>query len=284
MSLTVLRCPSCGATVQMPPGKTECFCEYCGNPVRFQRTEVDEKDSEFISTVNAAVVSIRHGDYKTAMDFADKASAIHPGMPAPQIIKSICYMPKDFKKAKPLFDIGKSMWEKNGTIALTDSLYEDILSSFVMNYIEDRDADFKRMIETIRGSGVSDIENVRVFECRRRLDDYYTIPDIKDAFLKISFECMGHMEDDVRFSGQITSENWGQIRRFYKECMYRTVGLVVINPELSSRSYRMVDGFVRNLDLKWGPAFKDGIDGSKDELKIYARYSEPILKWLKSKC
>jgi len=204
-------------------------------------------------------------------------------MPAPDLIKGISYLPKDFKKAKSSMDLGKSLWADNGSIVMTDALYDEIITSFVLNYLDEKDTDLKRMIETIKGSGASDIENVRSFEYRRRLDDYYTIPDLKDAFIRVSDECMGRMEKEFRFSGQMTVENWAAICRFYKECLYRTVSLVFVNPELRERSLKMIAGFCRDLDMKWSSAFKDGIDGSKDELKKYSKCSEPVLKWLGTK-
>jgi len=286
MSLVVLRCPSCGATVQLSLGKNEGFCEYCGNPVRRQRTEAesfsDSRDREYTTIVNAAVAYIRHGEYKMAIEFADKAAAIRPGLPAPDMIRGVAHLPKDFKKARSSLEIGKALWSDNGSVVMTDELYDELITSFVLNYLDEKDKDLKRMIETIRGTEASDIENVRSFECRRKLDDYYTIPDLKDVFIRVSVECMDKMENDFRFSGQMTADNWAMINRFIKEGLYRTVSVVFVNPELKGRSMKLVGDFYSNLDMKWSSAFKNGVNGSKDELKLYSKYSEPVMKWLRS--
>lgn len=36
MSLVAAKCPSCGASIQIPEGQDRCFCAYCGSQILTQ--------------------------------------------------------------------------------------------------------------------------------------------------------------------------------------------------------------------------------------------------------
>lgn len=71
INLISLKCPECGATLQVEENRKECFCSYCGNRV------IVQNDNEKTVNINKHIVDeaeikrveneAKRSDYKTSL-------------------------------------------------------------------------------------------------------------------------------------------------------------------------------------------------------------------------
>ncbi len=71
MDLKPVKCPDCGADIQVPEGKDVVTCEYCGASISVREITGgnDENINNFMSLAKA---SLEGGSYKEAIDYYNK--------------------------------------------------------------------------------------------------------------------------------------------------------------------------------------------------------------------
>lgn len=286
MSIISMICPSCGAPVQMPAGRVMCFCEYCGGQVKLQLSEAEtareERSKGFVDAIRASIHCIRSSDYKKAMEYADEAEKIEKNDPAPMLIRYISTLSTDYKKATPYLSIAKSMRSEAESRALSDEEYRQLLSIYVLNYLSDRDQDFKRIFMTMKKVRPADIQNVNNYEHLKRIDSYYADADLKEAFMSTSSEYLTECEESLKVSGQMDQATWDVIEDTRKNRLFRAAGTLFVNPSLKQRFVAYMEKYNNALNLKWEIAFKKDVNGSKDQVRSYRSESEALLVWAKS--
>lgn len=76
MSLVNVKCPNCGASIQLDNERTEGFCSYCGSKIEVQEAinliKID-KSGDLQNFLNLAKSAIEGNNGKEALDYANKA-------------------------------------------------------------------------------------------------------------------------------------------------------------------------------------------------------------------
>lgn len=76
MSLVSVKCPNCGASIQLDDSRQEGFCSYCGSKVKVQeaisKIKID-KSGEIQNYLNLASSSVEANNGQEALDYANKA-------------------------------------------------------------------------------------------------------------------------------------------------------------------------------------------------------------------
>jgi hypothetical protein len=280
MPVESMKCPACGAPVEMARGKLFTMCDFCGTQVKQQLSETEfksvEKNSEFASVISAAVHCIYSDDYDGAITYADRAATMLPGDPAPSQIKFIAYLDSDFKKAVAQYKIATDMRSREESVALTDEQYRAALAAFVANYLAEKDQDLKRMFSNMRSVSASDIENVRAYEYRKKIEDFKSIPDLDEAIAFEADACMTECEQAISGIGD-DQEKLSELR---KNNFFKVVSAVFIDPSLSDRAKACLTNYDNVAKKKSGGGLF-GRGGSKVDTKQYHAESEVCLVWLR---
>jgi len=286
MAIITLKCPSCGAPIQMPAGRNMCYCEFCGAPVEKEMSSSEyssmKKGNEFTDAVRAAVQCIRNKDYITALEYADKASDLDSTDPAPLLVKYVALLDKDFKKASSFAAIARSM--PKASVALPKEDYTELLRTYVSNYLSERDRDFKRVYVTYRKVKPADIENVRLYEIRKRIEPYFTDPELKEAFMSGCSEFLEECRKDVEsIRGGMTQSNWDAVSDIRNERLFFAAGTVFVDPSFAKLASQFLDAYKTILGQKWEKSFKGGeVSGSKDQVNTYRYEADSLLSWMKT--
>jgi len=285
MATVAMKCPSCGAPVQMPFGKRFCFCEFCGGQVKEQLSDEEfkhvVKNKDFVESIKSAIQCIVNGDYDTAIEYADKAAAINNNDPAPTMIKYVATLNLDIKKASSFRNIASSMRAQSESEAIPEAEYPMLLSTFANNYFKDRSEDINRMFINLKRIKASDIDNVRVYE-RSKIQRYYEDSELKDAFNNTINNLLDDFEKDLPSSQQMTAENWNSLENFHRNRLFMIAGMVFANPAIAPRAKAVVMKYSNALNMKWESAFKSGVPGSKDQVREYRTECSSFLSWLGS--
>ncbi|MBP5685862.1 MAG: hypothetical protein J6W72_05500 [Candidatus Methanomethylophilaceae archaeon] len=286
MSVDSIRCPACGAPARIAPGRVSGVCEYCGTQIKQMLSDAEynhmAKNSEFTEAVSAAIQCIRNRDYKTAIEYADKAAQLVHDDPAPLHLKYISMLPTDYRKAVSFHNIALSLeGKKEETISESD--YKELLVVFAYNYFSDREADLKRMFATMRRVGSEDINNVRRYEYNKRMSDYFTDSELKTAFDSAASEEFDAFEQKVGRITQMDNANWTAIKELRDKGLFRIGAVVMAEPSLSGRASQCIKKYQNVLDYKWESTFRNGsVDGSKDQVKGYRYECDAISNWLRT--
>ena len=76
MSLVNVKCPNCGAAIQLDSSREEGFCSYCGSKVLVQeainKVKID-KSGDIQNFLNLSKASIEANNGQEAYDYANKA-------------------------------------------------------------------------------------------------------------------------------------------------------------------------------------------------------------------
>lgn len=285
MAGTAIFCPACGAPAQIPFGKASCICEYCGSMVQRTMTEAEAanivKNKEAVDDIKAAIHSIANRDYKSALKYADKAVELTHDDPGPYFVRYLACLDTDYRKAKSSLNMARSMPSSNDSI-LSDSDYDEAKRLFALSYLSAKGDDIKRMFLSMRSVGPKELENVRNYERTRKVDDFFTDSDLKDAFLEVISSQIDECTKRSRFSTETTQSNWDALLQFRKESFYPTAATMILDKSSASRMAAAMKGYSDALSLKWEAAFKHGVSGSKDQVKAMRAESDSILAWAKS--
>ena len=285
MAVDSMRCPACGAPVSMSFGRLYAVCEYCGTQVKQTLSESEARESSndksFIDAISAAIHSIEGKDYAGAIKYADKAEDIKASDPAPSRVKFIAYLPTDFKKAASQYRIAVSRRAEKDSVAMSDEQFMAVLGVFCRNYLEDRDKDIRRMVTTMGRIGPQDIENVRVYEFRKRGEDYETIPELKQAMEATAEQCLSECESSMSNAGRMDGSGWKDLMDARTRCLYRLATILFVNKALASRSAECISKYDRAINQKWEPLVKSSSMGAdKRDLKNFRAESSAIFNWV----
>ncbi len=267
-------------------GRTRGVCEYCGMAVKEELTEAESssnaKNREFLDAIDTAVHCISTADYSSAIKYAKKAEDLLSNDPAPHMVLFVSYLDSDFKKARSANSIANSMRGQKESIAITDSQYQNMMAMFANNYLEERVKDLRRSFQAIRKMGPDDIENIRSYEHRKRLEDYYGIPELKETMENVAEQCIGHCESELRLTGQADPTSWESIRKAHDRNLFLVVSSVFLDPGLAPRGISYAERYDGAINLKWEPMAKNGqIDADKARLKMFRSESRACLDWLR---
>ena len=286
MSMTSMICPSCGAPVTVPFGRSYALCEYCGSQVKVQLTEaearVTQKTKEFIDNIRASMHCIVSGDFSTAMDYAEKAAALIPADPAPAMIKYVSSLREDFRKAQSFYSIASNLRKESESIAFTEEDYESMLEAFAGYYLSERDGDFNRVFMNNKKAKAGDIQVIRQYQFTKNLSDYYTHPELKKAFIKKANKDLDESIASVNGINQVNQTNWDNLLSIRNGPFLRSMSVVLVDPSLAPKASDFVNKYYSALDMKWESGFKKEIsNGSKDQIKQYRSEAEACKAWLK---
>ena len=281
-----LICPQCGAPAQLGFGRVQTFCEYCGCQIRDQLTEAESatvgKNKEFVDAVEAAINCIQSNDYQTAMKYADKAENLISSDPAPLLIKYIANLNTDFNKSESFHSIANNMMSQNPSIILDDDKYKALLATFFMNYMSDRDVDFKRVFANTRKVKPDDIKNVMRYEDTKRTRYFVTHQELNQAMKQVANQTLADSSKNMNFSGQLDQANWTGLQEYRNKYLFKAISIAILDPSLAPQAAEATKKYSDALDMKWESAFKNGVSGSKDEVKTYRNEAEVILNTLKT--
>ena len=287
MSVDSIRCPACGAPAKMAYGKMTTFCEYCGTQIKARLTDAEfnhmEKNSQFTDAISAAIQCIRNRDYKTAMEFAEKAAQLAHDDPAPMFIKYVSSLSTDFRKAVSFRNIAITLKGSKGDESISEDAYKELLEAFACNYFSDREADLKRMFSTMRKVKPEDINNVRRYEYNKRMSDYFTDSELKTAFESAASKELDSFDSRVGRITQMDGANWNALKELRDKGLFRLGGVVMANPSYSGRVMQSIKKYESVLNYKWESVFKQGsVDGSKDQIKSYRYECSAMTDWLRT--
>lgn len=270
----------------MPYGKSMCFCDYCGGQVKLMMSEAevarDEKRQGFVDAIKASIHCIRSKDYKTALEYADKASELAKNDPAPMLIRYVCWLESDFKKAASFRSIAESMRAEKESVALSDDEYKVLLGAYVRNYISERDSDLKRMFMTLKKVKPADIQNVNNYEHLKRLNQYFTDDNLKEAFTITASQCLDEYEGALNQANQLDQESWNALQRIRNEDLFKAAGVLFIDPSLKQHVVQYFQKYNTAINQKWEAAFKKGVSGDKSTVKVYRDEADSLLSWSKT--
>ncbi len=272
----------------MPFGKHMCYCDFCGSPVEKEMSATEfsamKQNKEFFDSIRAAIECIRNKDYATAVDFADKASKLNDTDPAPFMIKYVCYLDKDFKKASSFAGIGRSMDRAKSSEALPEDEYRGLLYAYVRNYLSDRDADFKRMYRTYKKVKPGDIHNVRQYENLKRISSYFSDPELKDAFMGECEDFLSQCKKEVDgISVEMSQANWNALSGLRNDRLFFAAGTLFVDPRFAASATDFVNKYRTILYQKWETPIKKGeVSGNKDQLNLYRYEADSLLSWFKT--
>ncbi|MBR4244278.1 MAG: hypothetical protein IKQ14_02655 [Candidatus Methanomethylophilaceae archaeon] len=286
MSLDSLRCPACGAPARMAPGQMIAVCEYCGTPIKQRLSDAElnhmAKSSEFTEAIAAAIQCIRNRDYKTAIEYAEKAIQLVHDDPAPLHIKYISMLATDYRKAVSFHNIALGLEGKKGE-SMSESTYKELLQVFAYNYFSDREADLKRMFATMKKVSAEDINNVRRYEYNKRMSDYFTDSELKTAFDSAATQEFDAFEQKVGRITQMDNANWSAVKDVRDKGLFRIGAVVMADPSYSGRASACVKKYQSVLNYKWESTFKNGsVEGSKDQIKRYRYECDSISNWIRT--
>jgi hypothetical protein len=287
MGVFSVTCPSCGAPAQIPFGKSSGICEFCGGQVHRNLCDSEfasmKKNQEFIDSIRASIHCIQNRDYETAIDYAEKASKLDSTDPAPMMIKYISFLGSDFRKATSFSAIAKSMMKDGGSEALTQDEYKELLAVFTYNYLYEKDKDLKRVFANMRKVRPDDIQNVGRYERMKRIEDYFTDPELKDAMITACSDYVKDCEDSMKVTGELSQSNWDELTEIRNHRLFTVSCTVFVDPGLSGRVTQYVQKYRSALNQKWEPLFKKGtVNGSKDQVNVYRYEADSILSWLRT--
>lgn len=285
MAGTAIFCPACGAPAQIPFGKASCICEYCGSMVQRNMTEAEAahivKNKEAVDDIKAAIHSIANRDYKSALKYADKAVEITYEDPGPYFVRYLACLDLDYKKAKSSLNMARSMSSSKDSV-LSDSEYDEAKMAFAQSYLSAKGDDIKRMFLSMRSVGPKELENVRNYERIRKVEDFFADSDLKDTFIEAINSQMDECKKRSRFSMETTQSNWDALQQFRKECFYITAATMILDKSSAPLMATALKGYSDALNLKWESAFKQGVSGSKDQVRAMRAESDSILSWARS--
>ena len=287
MATVSMMCPSCGAPVQMPPGRSMCYCQYCGSQVKIEMSDAEithmEKNNEFVEAVKAAIHCLAIMDYKNAIEYAEKASAIHHDDPGPVMVKYLATLDLDYKKAVTLYSLSQILRDSRESEALGDEEYKDVLETFASNYLVEKEKDFKRMFMSMKKVKPADIHNVWVYDRTRKLDTYFKDKELQEAFMHTMSDRISECESEFSVSNDVSQSNWDAIVGFREKYFFKLAGALFVDPSLRQRYSVLLTRYSNALNLKWEAAFKrDQVIGTKDEVRLFRDESDSILAWIKS--
>lgn len=288
MAVISLTCPRCGAPVQMPYGRNMCYCEFCGSPVEKEMSDSEfsamSKNKEFYDAVRAAIHCVNNKDYATALEFADKAAALNDTDPAPFMIKYVCYLDKDYKKATSFVGIGRSMHKAKASEALSEDDYRSLLYAYVRNYLSDRDEDLKRMYKTYKKVKPDDIHNVRQYEKLKRISSFFTDPELKDAFMDECESFLAECKNKVdAIPTGTTQSNWDALCEIRNDRLFLAAGTLFVDPKFAAPATEFVNKYRTILYQKWETPLKKGeVSSSKDQLNLYRYEADSLLSWFRT--
>ncbi len=282
--MKTLSCPTCGAPVQLAFGRVQTFCEYCGCQIRDQLSEAESatvgKNRDFVESIDAGINCIKSNDYESALKYADKAESFLPSDPAPSMIRFVCYLNNDFNKSQASYSIVQDQLSRGGSVAISQERFKDILAMYFMNYIDDREKDFKRMFASFKKVKYDDIRNVASYENTKRIRYFTTNSELTESMKETSSSFLSEVEK-TGFSGSMDQANWNAITQFREGSLFKMIGASLLNAESKPKAADLVSRYSQALDMKWESAFKQGVSGSKDMVKSYRNEAEVILYYLK---
>ena len=286
MSMISLKCPSCGAPVELGFGKTRGYCEYCGMMVKEEMSEAEaarsERNGEFLEAVKASMSCIESNDYESAIKYADKAMESLSTDPAPSLIKFVAYLDSDLKKARSAYSVGHNLLDQRQSVAMDDDQYRSVLNAFVRNYLAARAKDINRSFLALRKMGPDDLQNIRNYEYRKKIEDYLGFPEVKEAMCQAASDCIDECEGNLKLSGSLDAGSWTSLKGARDRDVFRVLSTVFIDPTVAPRVTNYVQRYVDGMGLKWESMAKSGqINASKDQIKTYRYESEVCLKWLR---
>ena len=269
-------------------GQAFAVCEYCGTQVKQILTEGEinkvAKDKGFVDAITAAVHCIESKDYKKAISLADKAEEMDASDPAPAMIRFIAYLPTDFKKAASNYKIAGSLGRAKESAALTNDQFMLALGILCRNYLDDRDMDIRRTVTTMGRIGPQDIENIRVYEYRKRGEDYETIPELKEAMVRTAEDCLKECEDSMPSIGQMDQVGWKKLMDARRNTLYRTVTILFMDRSLASRSESCIRKYDTAISMKWESMARSIPDIDKRALKNYRIEADACMNWVSRYC
>ena len=282
-----LICPQCGAPAQLGFGRVQTFCEYCGCQIRDQLTEAESstlgKNKEFVDAVEAAIHCIQSNDYETAMKYAEKAENLIPSDPAPLMIKYIANLNTDFNKSESFHNIANDMLSKSGSIIIDDDKYKALLATFFLNYMKDRDVDFKRVFANTKKVRPDDIKNIMRYENTKRTRYFVTHQELSNAMKKTASDMLAESLNNLDVSGQMNQSTWSKLEDYRNNYLFKSISIAILDPSQAPKAAEVTKKYYDALEMKWESAFKkDGVNGSKDQVRNYRSEAEVVLNTLKS--
>jgi len=268
-------------------GNVFCVCSYCGTQVRAELTEFEAnavaKLKGYRDAITAAIHCIGNKDYKSAQEYADKAAEMVQDDSAPMLIKYVAFLDSDSRKAASFLSMAQGLKGKSANPALSDEDYRGILCLYVQNYLSDREADIKRMFANMKKVKPADLNNVLQYENLKRMRQFFSDPELKDAFIVSTKELVDDCNKDNSLSGQMNQSTWDAIEDAHDNRVFKVASTVFVDPSIAPSATQYLSKYSKALDQKWEVAIKRGeVSGSKDQIRDYRAESDSLIAWMKT--
>ena len=218
-----------------------------------------------------------------AMKYAEKAENLIPSDPAPLMIKYIANLNTDFNKSESFHNIANDMLSKSGSIIIDDDKYKALLATFFLNYMKDRDVDFKRVFANTKKVRPDDIKNIMRYENTKRTRYFVTHQELSNAMKKTASDMLAESSNNLDVSGQMNQSTWSKLEDYRNNYLFKSISIAILDPSQAPKAAEVTKKYHDALEMKWESAFKkDGVNGSKDQVRNYRSEAEVVLNTLKS--